>query len=254
MKSLSIRTKLTGTFALLSLILLTVTALSLRAVHAEHEQLSGFLGGSLARITAAGQLMNAVNERSLVVHKLAAASGAGASTQQVDEAMAASSKVVRAMTDLTFATSNPAISRHEHELVDAIGRAGADYSTMQFRLTSDVMKGIQGEARAGSIAAEADASAKQASAIDTYASFLVEQARAQTAASNAQYERNMTTLELACLAAIGGVVVLALFLERVIVVRLRKATAAAKEMRELIDGIKAVSQGPLSPRPAEQRQ
>ncbi len=65
-----VRTKLTGAFAILALIVLIVSALSLKALNDAHDRFSGYISGINARAEAAQAVRTAVDDRAMAVRNL----------------------------------------------------------------------------------------------------------------------------------------------------------------------------------------
>jgi methyl-accepting chemotaxis protein-1 (serine sensor receptor) len=226
---LSVKTRLLASFLFLAVIVLTVAALSLRALGQEHATFNQYVGETAQRVTLANGILDAANARAIGVRNLVLVQSPAEQEKEKAATTAAHGLVVEGFKQLRAAlAADEHADATERRLFEALAAVEAKYGPVALGIFAMASNGD----REGAVRRmETDCRPLLGALLQASHAYLAhvdDLARQEVKASDAGYAWNRNLLIGASVAAVLSALGLALLITRSIVVPIREAVAVAR--------------------------
>ena len=240
-QDLSVKTKLAVAFALVAAIVLVVSGIAIRALHAEHASFSSYVNETAVRITLANDVHDAANARAIGARNLVLVTTPADREKEMAAITAAHKKVGQSMSSLKAALDSMAgVSKEERALFAKLEGVEGRYGPVALDIVGMALQGKRDEAVTKM---NADCRPLLSALVKTANEFIdqsVTDAKDDVAQADASAAQNRAVMLAACVAAVALAVMLAWVITRAIVTPINRAMAVAQtvasgDLRSTID-------------------
>jgi methyl-accepting chemotaxis protein len=201
---LTIKTQLVAGFGALTLLVIAVALLSLRALGTSHDHYDGYVNDSAVRITLAHDVLDATNARAIGARNLVLVTTPADRDAEKRAVGAAHEKVGRSIARLKeMIDKAPGTSPQERELAAELERVESRYGPVALNIVALAMDGKHDEAISKMNTDCRPLLASLLGASNRYIEFATDQGRQEVVRADAAFRVNRNVMIAACIAAIA---------------------------------------------------
>jgi methyl-accepting chemotaxis protein len=241
LRDLSVKAKLSAAFAALALLVLAVSAFSIRALDEEHATFSDFVHETTERMSLADDILSAADARAIAARNLVLVTAPADRELEKGAVTVAHKRVGEAIAHLKAKLqSTPGIAAEERELFAQLESVESRYGPVALDIVGLALEDRRDEAVAKMNADCRPLLAALVKAADDYIRYSDRQAERLVAAADASAVLNRRLMIGACVAAVALALAMAWLITRAIVGPINRAvevaqTVASGDLRSRID-------------------
>ncbi len=228
---LSIKAKLALAFAVMTALVLVLSALSIRSLIAERDVFTDYVNEKAARMTMANDILDAANARAVHARNLVLVTAQGDITQEKADVTKAHERVVASFDRLKKALdAMPNVGADEKKLFAELEAVEGRYGPLALGIVGMALDGKRPEAIAKMNAECRPTLAALIAAANGYIGHIAELAQQEVKDGNDAANASITALLVACGIAVALAAALAYFITRAIVTPIAQAVDVAEKV------------------------